>query len=276
MHLRDFVNVYAVGRDIEVSSVEQLGFAVTSLDRFSGGLTLLRDLNDGLLNRWIAARLADGLARKTVSVQRAAVLTLWKEAYLSGIAPPLGRVRMVRIESPIVETWWPEEFRALIEQSSLAAGAFECGVPRRLMLPAFYLAKYDTGLRLSDVLRLSSTSILSQGRFVFRQSKTREPIPIEFSATTIAAIAATFPEQREMLFPLKPKQVWRWTRRLCKRAGLRGSPKWVRRFGATRCEQQQPGSAMAYLGHRTPGLAYKNYVDLRQVATNRPLPPPLI
>ncbi len=275
MRLCDFVNVYAVGRDIEDSSVKQLGFAVTSLDRFFGDAVQLEGLSDGLINRWIAARLAAGRARKTVSVQRAAVLTLWKEAHLSGLAPPLGRVRMVRIDSPIVETWWPAEFRALIEQASIARGAFECGIPRRLLLPAFYLAKYDSGLRLSDVLKLRSSSLLSQGRFIFRQSKTREPVPIEFSETATAAISATHPERREMIFPLKPKQVWRWTRRLCRRAGLRGSPKWVRRFGATRCEQQQPGSAMAYLGHKTPGLAYKNYVDLRQVATSRPLPPPV-
>jgi hypothetical protein len=61
--------------------------------------------------------------------------------------------------------------------------------------------------------------------------------------------------------------------KLVRGAGLQGSTKWLRRSGATWCEVHQPGSAMAFLGHRTPGLAYKHYVDPRFVQRDKPRPP---
>ena len=38
-------------------------------------------------------------------------------------------------------------------------------------------------------------------------------------------------------------------------------------------ELVHPGAAMALLGHRTPGLAYRHYVDARQVSRSKPTPP---
>jgi hypothetical protein len=34
-----------------------------------------------------------------------------------------------------------------------------------------------------------------------------------------------------------------------------------RRTGATFVERDHPGAAMRYLGHKSPGLAYRHYVD---------------
>jgi hypothetical protein len=38
-------------------------------------------------------------------------------------------------------------------------------------------------------------------------------------------------------------------------------------------ETIRPGSATSFLGHKTPGLAQRHYIDARQLAILRPAPP---
>lgn len=101
------------------------------------------------------------------------------------------------------------------------------------------------------------------------------PLLIELPSVALNSFLLTKPEQRELAFPLTDKVLWYWFDKITEAAGVNGSAKWVRRTGATRVEQHQPGSAMAYLGHKTAGLAYQHYVDARQIQSNRPMPPPI-
>lgn len=68
---------------------------------------------------------------------------------------------------------------------------------------------------------------------------------------------------------------YRHYRKLVAAAGVRGTSKWLRRSSATALERICPGSAMGHLGHKTPGLAYRHYVDPRMLQCGRPLPPEL-
>jgi len=138
---------------------------------------------------------------------------------------------------------------------------------------AIILTGYYTGLRPCDLLDLRTSDFMQGGVLVIRQKKTDEAIPIELPADCREAIAATYPQGRELVFPVSRKAVWESIRSLIKKAGIGGSLKWLRRTGATRCEQVQPGSAKAYLGHLTDGLAYRHYVDARQIVFTRPIPP---
>ena len=63
--------------------------------------------------------------------------------------------------------------------------------------------------------------------------------------------------------------------RLLAAINLRGGTKRLRRSGATAVESVQPGGAMGYLGHQTPGLSYAYYVDPRLLGNGSPAPPPL-
>lgn len=270
MELLEFVRSYSEARDIRSATADQLTYAARALERHHGGTVDTMQLSSVLLNGWISARLAADIARKTVAVQRTAIMSLWKEAARQGIAPPLAEVRLVRVPRTIPQAWLPVEFTAILAAIDSLPGAFPCGVPRRLLIKALALVGYYSGLRPSDLLALRSIDVLADSTLVVRQSKTDEPITIVIPDDAMAAILATRPDTRERVFPLSRKSMWFWFRKI---RGTKGSPKWLRRTGATRCEQQQPGSAMAYLGHRTPGLAYAHYVDLRQISDTKPLPP---
>ena len=95
---------------------------------------------------------------------------------------------------------------------------------------------------------------------------------------TVDAIKLTFPPNRELLFPWPhcDRHFSNMFTQIVKAAGIRpGTLKWLRRASATAVEAEQPGAAMAHLGHRTPGLAYQSYVDPRQLGFNRASPPKL-
>lgn len=270
MQLVDFVRAYSEARDIADGTADQLRYAVRALERYNGSPVGTRQLSAQLLNSWIAERIKANIARKTIAVQRGALLSLWKDAARQGLAPPLAEVRLVRVPKTIPQAWLPCEFAALLANVETLTGAFPCGVPRKLLVRALALVGYYSGLRPSDLLALRSIDVLAECSLVVRQAKTGEPIKIAIPDDAMQAILATNPETRERVFPLSRKNLWYWFRKI---RGSKGSPKWLRRTGATRCEQQQPGSAMAYLGHLTPGLAYRHYVDMRQISDTKPLPP---
>jgi integrase len=140
-------------------------------------------------------------------------------------------------------------------------------------MKALCLTGYYTGLRPCDLVDLRTDDVMAGGVMVIRQKKTDEAITIELPADCRAAIAATLPVGRKLIFPLGRKLLYDWLRRAIRQAGIDGSLKWLRRTGATRCEQIQPGSAKAYLGHLTDGLAMLHYVDRRQITFTRPIPP---
>jgi integrase len=66
----------------------------------------------------------------------------------------------------------------------------------------------------------------------------------------------------------------RWDRMVAA-AKLTGTCKWMRRTGATWVEATQPGSASRFLGHRSPELAMKHYVDRTLLPNSCPMPPPI-
>jgi len=276
MLLASFVAHYSRRRDLSPSSETHLAFAVRSLEAHAGRPLELSSLTCELIDGWIAARLSAGRSRILVHRQRGAVLTLWRAAHAAGLAAQLPEdVRMVRVRLDPPRAWQPDEFVLLLAAIDRLHGAFACGVPRRLFLRALALVGYYSGLRPSDLRRLRAADISTTGRLVVRVQKTGQVFDCLLPADALAAIAATQPERRELLFPISRKTLCAAWRSLIKAAGIAGTPKWLRRTGATRCEQQQPGSAMAYLGHRTPGLAHRHYVDSRQIASQRPVPPPL-
>ena len=135
-------------------------------------------------------------------------------------------------------------------------------------LRALILVGYETGLRLGDLLRLPTVD--RNGRFSIVQSKTGDVITCQLSAEAVDAVRLG-------------GEVFSWPRRriqerftaLLVRCGLSGSIKRLRATGATWCEVTEPGSAAAYLGHKTPGLALKHYIDPRHLSRTKPLPPPL-
>lgn len=275
MTLCTFLGEYCARRDLASASVEQLRWAIHSLDKHAGKHVRLAELSRDLLHGWIEARIAGGISRIHVARQRGSVLALWREAAEMGLAPLVPKVRPVKVRTPAPVAYWPDELRALLTAIDSLPGAFACGVPRRLLMHALVLVGYYSGLRPSDLRLLRRGDITPTGRLVVVVSKTGRVHDCQLPPDALAAVDATWPDRRRLLFPLSRRTLCFWWRVARQRAGVGGTAKWLRRSGATAVEAQQPGSAARFLGHSTPGLAARHYVDPRQVGQDRPVPPPI-
>jgi site-specific recombinase XerD len=277
--LRSFIGRYVQDVDIRPSTAQQYRYAVQDFDRWHGRPVKLSDLATALVNQWLSARLASGMSRATIKNRRGAVVVLWRAACELKLVPePLAKIKIVRVPVPIPECWSEEEMAALLAAADTLTGTFRTiDIERAALIRAAVLVLWDTAVRPVDLLELTSGQINDVGRFVIRQHKSNWPHLCQLRPETIDAIRATFPPDREKLFPINRKTLYWYIHRLMKVAGLgRGSVKWIRRTSATALECSHPGSAMAHLGHKTPGLAYKHYIDAARIQNDKPMPPPLV
>jgi len=278
--LADYIGMYALSADLKPSSVEQLRYAVLGLDRWAAGLpdgraVRLNDLSDDLLNRWLTYLLTSGMARATIKNRRGAIVTLWRAASLAGlVATWPKRVKSIRAPETIPQAWSRIQVEAILAAVAGVHGDFPSGVPRRGLLRGWFLAGWSTGMRPCDLLALRRRDVTADGSIAILQQKTGWPLLCRLTPEAMAAVEATFPPARELLFPINIEILQYWIGKLCNASGLPGSPKWLRRSGATAVEDQQPGGAQQYLGQKTPGLAWKHYIDPRLLKNKQHRPPP--
>lgn len=285
MTLLDFLDrVYLLERDLAASSEYQFRRSVCMLQEYAGRELTTHCLTADLLNAFIRDRLKV-LAAKTVAKVRGDVLCLWRMAYEhSEHAEYPRRVRKVKVPRKVPSAFSQEQLRAVVEAAALIGGAYEGGtIPRGLWWNAFLRTAFDTGLRRSDLLALRRAQIGAGGVLAVPIAKLNGSEHVcRVRPSTLAAIEATFPPARSLLFP------WSMTKRMfflhfhkiCNLAGISSTKglgmHQVRRTGATFIEAHQPGIAGRFLGHLTPGLAERHYIDPRIRLEAIPLPPDLI
>jgi hypothetical protein len=115
------------------------------------------------------------------------------------------------------------------------------------------------------------------GRITVTQKKTLDTITVRLRPATLERLSFE-PREREMLFPWchSASTLTNSFGAIARAAKISsGSLKYLRRSGATLLEAERPGTAQHHLGHRTPGLAQRNYIDPRLAYVDRPLPPAL-
>jgi integrase len=149
--------------------------------------------------------------------------------------------------------------------------------PASIFFEGFLRAGFETGLRFSDLLNLRCQQ-LRDGRLYVVANKTGVQIPRRLSQSCrdiLTKLSVLGDGKTFFRWALAKKQVRAHFRKLCQRAGVSGTPRWLRRSGATHCEIAQPGSAGRFLGHLSPGLAYRFYVDRTMLDEHCPSPPPI-
>jgi site-specific recombinase XerD len=274
MTLRDFLAAYAASRDIAPGTQDGYRYAVDCFGKHVGKPAALRDLSTKAVNDWVEAELRAGLARITIRNYSCAVVTLWRAAHEDGLCRtgPAG-IRRVKVPRPIPEAWRPQDMRALLLAAEGLTGIHRgtqakwCDLARAWLLVGYY-----SGLRGCDLLTIPIDTLLSGRPIVIRQAKTDWPVIVTLPVSAVEAVRATVPPRRELFLPIHRSTLYDVAKDLLTRAGLSGSPKWLRRTGATQVESQYPGSAMAFLGHKTPGLAFRHYIDQTQIQIARPRP----
>lgn len=274
-----FTDHYQPERPIRKSSARQFRLAISSLERWHGGPVPLRDLSDKLANLWLIAE-EQKCSPATVKGKRTHVLCVWRYAAEEhGLCDPPRRVRKVIVPRQTPDAWTHEELARMVEAARQIPGKYPSGIKRADWWELFIRADYDTGLRLSDLLSLP-VDVVRMQTFSVCQSKTATPLIRRLSPATIAVALRTAGIARELLLPwnYRRETLWRhWKRYVLTPAGIdpsrRHGPQKLRRTSASHLESIRPGSAQAHLGHGTPGLAGKHYLDPRVVSAEPPLPP---
>jgi integrase len=232
-------------------------------------------LSESVLNRWLV-----GLKQSptTKSNYRRMALSLTRFAIDRKLCGQfIGRVMKVKqkISPPIA--WSMAELSALISASKKLNYYLRKGCPASLFFEAWVRAGFETGLRFSDLLSLRCDQLRGDRLFVVA-NKTGVPIPKVLSARCVELLTKLSVQGDGRTF-FRWALAERWLRihfrRLCQSANLTGTPKWLRRSGATHCEIRQPGSAKKFLGHLSDGLAMKHYVDQTLLPDQCPAPPPI-
>ena len=269
----ELLGLYARERGIGSGTLVWFQCVVARWSRFLGRESCVDDFTDAAVNAWLATLLDEGLlSRQTVRGYRRCLLMLWRFGFAEGhtdVAPR--KVRAIKVPTTIPVAWSAAEVDQLVTAASKLTGCFQ-----RSMI----LVVWDSGLRLGDVLRLKRSDFDGEGRGTLLQGKTGWPVYFRLRPATLATIAKTFGDgipERDRIFgdALCRRGVFVGMKRLATAAGLCGGTKKIRKSGASAVERQQPGAAQRYLGHRTPGLAARFYLDPRIVGSDPPRPPEL-
>lgn len=131
--------------------------------------------------------------------------------------------------------------------------------PYSILLPAWILTAYSTGLRTGDLLAMRYDQVRGH-RLLLSQSKTNEPLVAWLDDAALGAIACLPRLGPKVFGSLTNKdRILHAMRAVVKRSGTPGTTRWLRRSGATYCEAGGK-DASRYLGHRDPSMK-KRYVD---------------
>lgn len=274
MLLIDVLDRYDLSRDLRPSSVQQLRFTISGLSRFLGRPAVLADLNPDQINRYIRFMRDKGYASRTIKGRRDNLVTLWRyarRAKLTDIRP--AGVRKVVARPPSPQAWPVEAVTRLLRAAESMQGTTPAGHKARDYWPAYIRCAWDTGLRRCDLLRLRAADV-RDGVIAVQQEKTGVVVVCRLQPKSLAALARLGDGGLAWGLP-GFERFYRHFRTLLHLAGLTGKPKWLRRSSATAVELEHPGMGSRHLGHRTPGLAEKHYLDPAILARNKPQPPEL-
>lgn len=277
--LQAYLRDYLEARELCQNYVYLMQIALRRFEEFLGRGATLDDLTSETINRYIDRLLERGLSKHTVHSYKQAIKRLWIDAYESHVIDrPPTRVRKIKGRREPTKAWTPDQVRRLLEVAGELKGNFQrTRINRAAFWRAFVLTAWDTGLRPCDLMRLKLSDINEEGRGAIIQEKTGSVVHITLRPATMEAIRATRPEHREFIFGgvVSNKGFYKGMKKLTKAAGTWGGLYRVRKGAASALECEHPGFAGRFLGHRTPGLAERHYLDPRIVNRDRPLPPAL-
>ncbi len=237
------------------------------------------NVNAERVSHWLSS-LRVGLSATSVANSRRMALTLWRYGFDCGlIAAPCRGVGQIKVARKPTRAWTrsqlTEAVKVLPEKFS---GTLKSGCPRALFLEAWFRLGVETGLRFGDMHELAASALCSGGIAV-TASKTGLPVVRPVSEKTMAqlsTLARMSPDGSVFSWALSRRHTFCLIRDAFKALGLGdGRSQWLRRSAATMVEMAHPGTAGAFLGHATPGLADRHYIDHSQLMDRLPAPPPL-
>ena len=232
------------------------------------------------LSAWLSSLRVAGLSTISIASERTSAMTLIRHGTEAGLIDrPIRNVIRHRITRPPTRAYSRDHLTDAVKRLSICEmGAFRSGCPKHVWLAAWVAYVYETGARFSDAYDLRAADLVPGG-VAWTQSKTRTPVTKRLSSSTagkLSALISLSPDGTVFRWAISRRHAFVTIRRAFKEVGLEGGKtQWLRRSGATHCEIEKPGSAKAYLGQKTHGLAEKAYIDYAQMLPQMPAPPAL-
>jgi integrase len=267
--IAEFVDEYDLERGLVKEAARQYRYAAKSICDWAGRNVCVHELDADTFNRWIRDISESDLAPSTVANRRRHLLALWRAAAdqnLSEEPPRSRRLRPVKIPYEPPRAWTVDEVRSLLHVCEKLRRTRKGKMPRSVLWTLAVRVAWESGMRLTDVLRLKVNEVQPDGVTVVGQSKTRRPVVFRLSQNTMAILGeslVTHPRSFVVPWASTKESFRRQFSLIVKRAGVRkGSWKWIRRASATDVEKSCPGAGATHLGHaHGSGIAVKHYID---------------
>ena len=280
MNVFDYVDEYARHRRISPKHLRNLRLTARCYGGWAQDGGTIEALTEAVASDWLIHLETQGLSDHYLKSHRGNLLSLWNDAADRGLVrhPVTRLVRSIRCAGMIPTASRPSEIAKLLDACCQLRGCFQnYPIVKARLMAAYVLVCWDTAMRpWSDVLRIQRSWIGADGQLVVAQHKTAWPHNCRLRPETVAAIDATFPPDRRLIFEPGYKAIYYNWGLIRDMSGVRIPPKQIRASRGTDAERQVPGSAPQVLGHK-PGsqVAYRHYVDPRLAYDAPPLPPPL-
>jgi integrase len=233
------------------------------------------------LNNYIKSRV-NKVSSFTVKTDRTILLSLWKFAYETDMIDhmPKNIIKLKMRKSP-TKAWTIDECKALIQNTyQYDNKKNRTKVSVGLFLRVWLILGYESGARFGDVFNFKWNNI-ENNVLRWTMSKTGDPMTKILSDKLVTYINELKSynitnDDRILGWICSKRQASRRMKEYLTKCGLDGSSKFLRRSSATHIEIDHPGMAKLHLGHRTSGLAEKNYLDFGQIRNKTPVAPSLL
>lgn len=276
--LKQLIDHYVGSHDVSDGYARLFHWLRLSLEQMAQRVVEVSDLNVDFVNHYLKTT-RDTLSPETRKGRRRLILTLWQAAADEGLLPdpPRRKIMAIKVPERLHRAWTAAEVSLLLVAAGQMRGYYDHGIARAAYWRSYVLAAWDSGLRGCDMRRIRRTDIQSDGRSALVQHKTGRVHRFLLREETVAAIATTFPPDRDLVWPLWGRLVaWRnAAHRLVKQAGLVGTIGQLRHSSGTAVELLYPGRGHEHLGN-TRRVFERHYLDADQLARDGVLPPKLL
>jgi hypothetical protein len=205
------------------------------------------------------------------------LLVVWRWCADCGYCdyPAQRKIYRPQVPASVPMCWTVSEVRCLLTTAGAVKGDFPTGVCRSDYWSALIRMGYETGLRVSDLMRMDRRQINNQ-LLVTVSNKTGVRTFHAISNDT-EELLSRLPKNAPLRFCYTMRNFSRCFRRIVKASGVRpGTFKWLRRTSGSYVEASNPGQGSKHLGHTSPST-FRKFYDARFVADTAscPQPPPL-
>ncbi len=246
-----------------------------NLDRFDNFLervAKLSDLNDGAVNQFLAHLKEEGFAPSSVEKARDNLCCMWRYFNELRIVDSWPCVDEVVVPVKIPVAWTPPELKRLWEFLERIPGDVG-GIPANLWFLAVVSILWDTGARITPVLKAKWDQVDLTTGFFIERSETRKGGMCDklgrLHPETCAILRDIATPVRDLIvpWPYSPHSLWNRWHEITRRAGIRSGTKFafhcIRKSVATHVKIGG-GNATEALGHYDPRMTEQVYIDPTQ------------